>query len=159
MPFTRSRNFSYVIFYIDHEVSVIPIAVNQERRVEVYHHIQSHVLNQNRIIRVWMGFSVKWYLPIISSVLLLLFLWLFTVPGKNNVKCLEDFSWKAPSISALSAAPGKSVIKAKRGCGSLRTSTVFGNLAQSSEIFWNCRELLENGRKLLDILHKIILAF
>ena len=48
---------------------------------------------------------------------------------KNNVKCLEDFSRKAPSISALSAAPGKSVIKAKRGCGSLRTSTVFGNLA------------------------------
>ena len=122
-------------------------------------HIQSHVLNQHRFIRVWMGFTVKWYLPIILSVLLLVFFWLFTFPGKNNVKCLEGFSWKAPSLLALSAAPEKSVIKAQRGCGSLRTSTVFGNLAQSLEIFWNYRELLGNGRKPLDILIKIILAF
>ena len=159
MPFTRSRNFSYVIFYIDHEVSVTPIAVNQERRVDDHHHIQSHVLNQHRFIRVWMGFTVKWYLPIILRVLLLVFFWLFTFPGKNNVKCLEGFSWKAPSLLALSAAPEKSVTKAQRGCGSLRTSTVFGNLAQSLEIFWNYRELLGNGRKPLDILIKIILAF
>ena len=52
--FTRSRNCSYVIFYIDHdhEVSVTLIAVNQEKRVDDHHHNQSHVLNQHRIIRV-----------------------------------------------------------------------------------------------------------
>ena len=159
MPFTRSKNFSYVIFYIDHEVSVTPIAVNQERRVDDHHHIQSHALNQRRVIRVWMGFSVKWCLPIIFSVLSCFFFFsLFTVPGENNVKRLEGFSWKTRNLLALSTAPGKSVKTAQRSCGSLWTSTVFGNLAQSSEIFWNYRELLGNGRKPLDILIKIILA-
>ena len=60
---------------------------------------------------------------------------LFTVPGENTVKCLESFSSKTRDLLALSTVPGKSVIKAQRGCGSLRTSTVFGNLAQSLEIF------------------------
>ena len=134
MPFTRSRNFSDVIFYIDHEVSLTLIAVNQERRVDVYHHIQSHVLNQHRIIRVWMGFSVKWYLPIILSVLLLLFFWLFTVPEKNNV--FGRFFVKTRSLLALSTAPGKWVTKkAQRGCGRLRQScVVFGNLLKLSGI-------------------------
>ena len=50
-------------------------------------------------------------------------------PEKIMLSVWTIFREKPPSISALSAAPGKSVIKAKRGCGSLRTSTVFGNLA------------------------------
>ena len=57
------------------------------------------------------------------------FFWLFTVPGENNVKCLEGFSSKPRNLLALSTASGKSVKKMLKGA-----VAVSGHLP-SSEIF------------------------
>ena len=100
-----------------------------------------NLLNQHPIIRVWMGFSVKWYLPIILSVLLFFLFGCLLLLEKNNVKCLEGFSWKARSLLALSTAPGKSVKKSSKALWQspdiyrLRQScVVFGNLPKLSGI-------------------------
>ena len=62
----------------------------------------------------------------------------FTIPGENNVKCLEGFSWKARTLLTLSTAPGKSVKKSSK---ELWQSPDIYRLRQSCAVFGNLLKL------------------
>ena len=110
--------------------------------------------------RVWIGFSVKCYLPIIFSVCCLIrqFFLMFTISGENTVPCLEAFGEKTVSVHR------KNILFLPMNMTKF-SSFFLGNLPQSSDINGSHRKslslsiIVEKWPKThCDILKKIILA-
>ena len=99
--------------------------------------------------RVWIGFSVKCYLPIIFSVCCLIrqFFLMFTISGENTVPCLEAFGEKTVSVHRknISFTYEHNEISVFFLRNLPQSSDINGSHRKSSIIIDNCRKMAENS--------------